>query len=156
MTNTVTTSTEDRRLLAEVHRWARIQGWRAGGWRGYQNAQFEDKATVTVRPNEAGFQVWRKDADALFFTGQPTEYPTATVREAIDILVAIGILPPAFSSAYRLGRSDGAFIANVETNPDRKCAACGATSGLTLLPGNPLTGIANQWLCWGTCKAATR
>ncbi|MCX5119248.1 hypothetical protein OG992_18845 [Micromonospora sp. NBC_00362] len=156
MTPTITTSTEDRRLLAEVSRWAHRNDWRVGGWRGYQNAAFEDGATVAVRVNEAGLQVWRKPADAPHFTGQPTDYPATNVREAVDILAAVGVLPPVFSSAYRQGRSDGAFIANVETNPDRKCGICGATSGLKLLPGNPLTGTKNQWLCWDTCKAATR
>ncbi|MEU7972199.1 hypothetical protein AB0B48_09160 [Micromonospora sp. NPDC049089] len=156
MTSTTTGFTTDRQQLAEVSRWARIQGWRVGGWRGYQNAPFEDQATVTVRVNEAGLQVWRKPAGTPYFTGQPTEYPAATVREAVDILAAVGILPPVFSSAYRMGRSDSAFIANVETNPDRKCGICGATSGLTLIPGNPLTGTTNQWLCHDTCKAMTR
>ncbi|MBM0277228.1 hypothetical protein [Micromonospora tarensis] len=142
---------KDRRLLAEVSRWRKANDWRDSS-RGFQNAPFEDGATVAVRPNEAGFQVWRKPADAPHFTGQPTEYPAESVREAIDMLVALRILPPQFSSAYEAGRSDAAFIANVETRPDRRCRYCGATSGLILVPGNPLTGAGRGHECVDGCK----
>ncbi|MCG5460807.1 hypothetical protein MED01_004233 [Micromonospora sp. MED01] len=114
MTSTTTTSTEDRRLLAEVSRLRRANDWRDSS-RGFQNAPFEDQATVAVRPNEAGFQVWRKPADAPHFTGQPTEYPAESVREAVDLLVALNILPDSFSSAYREGRNQAA--ADVERMP---------------------------------------
>ncbi|MBM0203228.1 hypothetical protein JNW90_08990 [Micromonospora sp. STR1s_5] len=105
MTSTASTPTEDRRLLAEVSRWRKAADWTDSS-RGFQNAPFEDGATVAVRPNEAGFQVWRKPADAPHFTGQPTEYPAESVREAIDLLVALRVLPAHFSSAYQAGQDD--------------------------------------------------
>jgi hypothetical protein len=113
MTDTVTAPTADRKLLADVHRWARTYGWTSAGWRGWQNARYEDQATVAVRTNEAGFQVWRKPADAPHFTGQPTEYPADSVRQAVDLLVALGILPAQLSSAYTAGWHDG-YFADVE------------------------------------------
>ncbi|MET8265972.1 hypothetical protein ABZU92_18495 [Micromonospora arida] len=107
MTNTATTPIEDRRLLAEVSRWRKDNGWTNTdfGW-------VDDLRTVRVRPNEAGFQVWRKDADAPHFTGQPTEYPAESVREAIDMLVALNVLPEGFSSAYKAGWDDCATLTN--------------------------------------------
>lgn len=121
---------------------------------------------VTGRPYGSWEHLWITDLDVVSVEDGRLTYKrngvqrlsaeVSDLREAVDILAAVGVLPPAFSSAYRQGRSDGAFIANVETNPDRKCGICGATSGLKLLPGSPLTGTKNQWLCWDTCKVATR
>ncbi|MGA4726260.1 hypothetical protein ACPB67_02470 [Micromonospora taraxaci] len=156
MTPTASTPTEDRRLLAEVSRWRKGNDWRADDLRGFQNAPFEDAATVAVRPNEAGFQVWRKGADAPHFIGQPIEYPAESVREAVDLLVALDVLPLQFSSAYEAGWDDCAALTNVEVRPDRRCRYCGATSGLILRPGNPLTGAGRGHECIDGCKGGTR
>jgi hypothetical protein len=42
------------------------------------------------------------------------------------------------------------------TNWDRRCQKCGATSGLILLPGNPLTGAGRAHECVDGCKSVTR
>ena len=96
----------DRCLFADISKWAHAAGWRNAGWRGWQNARYEDEATVVVRLNETGFEVWRKNGES-HFTGRPMEYPAATVREAVDLLAALRILPPQFSSAYVVGVAVG-------------------------------------------------
>ena len=37
------------------------------------------------------------------------------------------------------------------TNPDRRCRRCGATTGLRLLPGNPLVLAPREWECADGC-----
>jgi hypothetical protein len=155
--------TTDRQLLAEVSRWARANNWSPAEWRGFKNAAFEDQATIAVRVNEAGFQVWRKTSAAPRFTGQPTDYPASSVRQAVDFLVALRILPVKFSSVYEAGVRAGRLFADTDriaatrpTNPDRRCRTCGATSGLILLPGNPLTGAGRAHECVDGCKSVTR
>jgi hypothetical protein len=128
VTTNVTTPTTgaDRRLLADVHRWARTNGWTPADWRGRQNAPTEDQATIAVRTNEAGFQVWRKTTDAPHFTGQPTDYPADSVRQAVDLLAALNILPAQFSSAYQAGWHDG-YFADVEDETRAEIRAAWST-----------------------------
>ena len=100
--NQQTTETDGRRLLAEVSKWAHANGWTNGEWRGYMNATYWHEATVMVRPHECGFDVFRTDQGGPI-TGRPDEYPATSVREAVDLLVALRILPDRFSSAFRAG-----------------------------------------------------
>lgn len=95
-------ASDDRRLLAEVSKWAHANGWTNGGWRGYMNGRYWHEATVMVRPNETGFDVWRVN-QAGAVAGRPDEYPATSVREAVDLLVALRILPDRFSSAFYAG-----------------------------------------------------
>ena len=94
--------TDDRRLLAEVSKWAHANGWTNGGWRGYMNGRYWHEATIMVRPNETGFDVWRVERGGPV-SGKPMEYPATSIREAVDLLVALRILPDRFSSAFRAG-----------------------------------------------------
>ncbi|MGC1213265.1 MAG: hypothetical protein WA890_18595, partial [Micromonospora sp.] len=87
---------------AEVSKWAHKNGWTNGDWRGYVNARYTDEATIVVRPNETGFEVWRKEP-GQHLTGRPDEYPATSVREAVDLLVALRILPDRFSRAFYAG-----------------------------------------------------
>ncbi|MGK5737237.1 hypothetical protein [Micromonospora sp. URMC 103] len=104
--NTTASTATDRQLLAAVSAWAHENGWTEAGWRGYKNARYEDGATIAVRPNEAGFEVWRKTSDTPHFRGMSADYPATTVREAVNLLVALEILPAEFSAAYEAGVRD--------------------------------------------------
>jgi len=100
------TSTEDRRLLAEVHRWARTNGW-STSWRGWINeANLIDAAVAVMpEPDHSAIRVtWRK-GDGGWHTSR--QFDVIDVREAIDMLVALNILPARFSSAYEAGVIDG-------------------------------------------------
>ncbi|MFI6819763.1 hypothetical protein ACIBJE_02275 [Micromonospora sp. NPDC050187] len=92
------TALTDRQLLVDVRRWARTNGWSLS-WIGWINATYDSDATLAVGWDESGLRVWRKGA-----TGWPirsTDYAVASVRQAVDVLAALGILPPHLSSAYR-------------------------------------------------------
>ena len=89
-----------RVLLAHAHRWARTNGWRRANY-GWINGP-ADKATVNVSwsGSEIGF------AHAI---GQLTVGPcwscstwirVASVVQAVDVLVALGILPAWLSSSW--------------------------------------------------------
>lgn len=76
-------------------------------------------------------------------------------RQVSDLLAAIGVLPQWFASAYHVGRSDGRWIANTETNPDRRCRRCGVRTGLKPV----FSGIAYRldgWECRDGCTEVTR
>lgn len=93
-------SPEDRQLLREVFCWARANGWRA-------EAQSPE------------FHIWRhrdgREVD-VYFDGNGSEMTVETatrrsgvwypmrIAEAVDVLVALGILPQQFSSAFAAGR----------------------------------------------------
>jgi hypothetical protein len=92
----------DRDLLAEVHRWARHTGWtwyEAWGWvsgndldhAAYAVDWDSEARTVTVR---------RNDGNGIY---RPTVYPADTVREALDVLAAYGVVAPKLSTVYRSG-----------------------------------------------------
>lgn len=155
--------TEPRRLLAEVSRWRKANGW-SDSSRGWINEQSVDDAAVAVKPDpdlaNAFTVTWRKGNGGWH---QPDLYMAVDVQQAVEMLVALGILPARFSSAYRAGWLNGYAEAATNnmptplpTNPDRRCRTCGATSGLILLPGNPLTGAGRGHECADGCKAATR
>lgn len=108
----------ERELIAAAAQWAKDNGWTSAGWRGWQNARYEDGATIAVHPNESGFEVWRKDTDTPHFRGMSTDYPADSVRQAVDLLVALGILPAEFSTAYAAGVREyaetlKAFVPNI-------------------------------------------
>ena len=94
-------STEDRDLLAAVHRWARANGW-TPSTRGWINASYEDEATIAVGHDEESVRVWRKGKSGLFPLCS-TDYVVDGVGQAVDVLCVLGILPVEFSSAYWSG-----------------------------------------------------
>ena len=96
---------EHRQLLADVHRWARTNGW---NWRecwGWVNALYASEATLAVDwdTDTRTITVHRANGNAIF---RPTTYPADTVCQAVDVLVAYGVLPAQFSSAYDEGRAE--------------------------------------------------
>ena len=103
---------EHRQLLADVHRWARTNGW---NWRecwGWVNALYASEATLAVDwdTDTRTITVHRANGNAIF---RPTTYPADTVCQAVDVLVAYGVLPVQLSSAYAAGWHDG-YFADVE------------------------------------------
>ena len=104
MNGTVTPST-DRKLLADVHRWARTNGWTWNSAWCWQNATYATEATLAVEWDLDARTVIVRRGDGVVF--RPTTYPADTVREAVDLLVAIGILPARFARAYQAGVTAG-------------------------------------------------
>jgi hypothetical protein len=92
----------DRLLLRSVLSWARASGWR--GWKpanGYQWNRVDSNDEVW----------WYYDADdrdawTLVTNVVPAEACVTSVAQAVDVLVALGILPSELSSHYRAGAND--------------------------------------------------
>ena len=107
MTRIVSTPTEDRRLLAEVSRWRKANGW-SDSSRGWINEQSVEDAAVAVKPEPDGGEAftvaWRKGNGGWH---EPDRYIAVDAQQAVDFLVALGILPARFSSAYEAGVIDG-------------------------------------------------
>ncbi|HLU44564.1 MAG TPA: hypothetical protein VKZ67_06030 [Natronosporangium sp.] len=96
----------DRRHLAEVLRHARHLGWRPpprmeGGWRNpVTGATVElDRRIITDTTVIQELVVRRHWGD------QATWIPVRSVREAVDVLAALSILPPDMSSAWVAGHT---------------------------------------------------
>lgn len=102
---------EERQLLAAVHRWARRKagywpvwerGLLPGMWHTHpRGAQWIDVAFGPANDEELTVEIKssRYGEQLLDETVRPR-----TVREAVDLLVAWGILPVTFSSAYAAGQ----------------------------------------------------
>lgn len=101
--NGTATPTSDRQLLAEVHRWARTNGWTWNDVWGWINAPYASDATLTVEWDDNGV-ITVRTGPVVF---RPTRYPVDTVRQAVDLLVTLDILPAKFASAYRAGVKAG-------------------------------------------------
>lgn len=88
---------EERRLLAKTLAWARRSGYEKA--REYEGGQFcgyswkEPFAKVVFDPA----------ADMTIYYGRSAFSPES-VREAVDVLVALGVLPVEMSSAFDAGR----------------------------------------------------
>lgn len=86
----------ERALLREVFRWARQVGVRLDGgmrWDGPPPRCWG----VDYWHGQEYLLVWRASKN----TGK--EYFVTSVAEAVDVLVALGILPARFSTAYAAG-----------------------------------------------------
>ncbi|SRR6266704_2010571 len=113
---------KDRRLLAEVLRWARTQGWRPV-YRGSQRpADWHWTNVHRPRPlplaREAR-QVYVDRSGTLFVRApssdgcgwtEPHRLVAESVTQAVDVLAALRILPVAFSSAFRSGQALGLYV----------------------------------------------
>ncbi|WP_346536991.1 hypothetical protein [Micromonospora sp. DPT] len=97
----------DRQLLADVHRWARTNGWNWHECWGWVNAPYASEATLAVEWDDAGVLTIRR-GPVVF---RPTRYDVDSVRQAIDMLVALDILPAHLSSQYQAGANDGRAFA---------------------------------------------
>lgn len=102
-----------RALLVEVRRWARANRWWLG-WSGWHSA---DGSTVVD---------WTDDRDEITVRrGGATlglDYPVASVREAVDILCVLGVLPARFSSAHRTAQADLDRVTRERDSLARRCA----------------------------------
>lgn len=92
-----------------------------------------------------------KRRQATLLTAREVE----TARQVADLLAAVGVLPLWFASAYQVGREDGGWIADVVSNPDRRCRRCGVRTGLKML----FSGIGygtREWECRDGCAEVPR
>lgn len=100
------TEPTERQMLVSVRRWAIANGWHLL-WSGWANASFLDDATVLVEWDSEELIVRRRDKAGYPWAmglapDRRDRYPVTSVRQAVDILCALWILPPSFSSAYRV------------------------------------------------------
>jgi hypothetical protein len=103
-------SRSERHLLAAVHRWARLNGWRRGKFGWVNGADDEATINVTWSTTPLGWSAGEigiaRNADRLSMGGPVWSCTTwiriASAVQAVDVLVALGILPPMWSSAYAL------------------------------------------------------
>lgn len=92
---------DDALLALKAMRWALANGWRVQGrdmtidgytrWTAWEH---DDKADVTLT-------YYRHDGHMQY---DLCDVPLLSVREAVDVLVALGLLPIEFSSAWAAGR----------------------------------------------------
>lgn len=101
-------SPEERELLLALFRWARAEGrmeW--GRWAhrwSRQTGPREQWLGVDYDPEDGKYlSLYRGRENAR-------DYWVASVVEAVDVLAALGIVPPRFSSAYRAG-----WVARMDT-----------------------------------------
>lgn len=105
---------EDLTLLREVISWARAEGWRSRDrWPGDLVVTWSIGPDVELgvpgryvgacAPDDADRcepdQVWQ-----IFTERRDTQVYVNTVREAVDVLAALGVLPARFSCAYTAGQ----------------------------------------------------
>lgn len=87
-----------------------IRRMHADGWtyeRSLARYHRPDGTAIVEVVAEGAVKVWRRPvADGSPF-GKPDEYPVDTVRQAVDVLAALGILPADLSSAYAAGVAAG-------------------------------------------------
>ena len=111
---------KDRRLLHEVARWAHTQGWRRlryphrwnGADRGWTDAPADwryapEEGANVVTATRSLLSVHRPGWDA------PAVVPVTSVIHAVDVLVALRILPAPFSSAFRSGQTFATYLGKV-------------------------------------------
>ncbi|MEU8264434.1 hypothetical protein AB0C02_27910 [Micromonospora sp. NPDC048999] len=94
----------DRQLLADVRRWARANGWSLS-WGGWVNHRYDSDADIAVDWDDVELRIKRKETypggTGRYWPSRFTDYPVTSVVQAVDILVALDVLPHRFSSAYR-------------------------------------------------------
>lgn len=111
---------EEIALVREVVKWRRNHGvlffkWRRGVAFG---VLAEWKKTVDGRQRNVSveFDPPRIVATEDYYHGAFRALPVGTVTEAVDVLVALGYLPPRFSTAYRKGWDASMLWHNVDPN----------------------------------------
>ena len=98
---------EHRHLIADVHRWARTNGWNWHECWGWVNARYASNVTLGIDWDSDNSTVTVRAGQVLL---RPTTYPVGSVRQAVDLLVALDILPVQFSSAYEAGLHDAICV----------------------------------------------
>lgn len=89
----------DRQLLVDVRRWAIANGWHWHRTYGWINAPIYQGWTVAVEVLDGQVAVSRQSADQM--RGHTDYHRVDSVRQGVDILCALDVLPARFSSAYR-------------------------------------------------------
>lgn len=110
-------STDDIALLRSVLAWGRANGWQPGtDGTEREWSRWDDDGPVPVvslfRPNygDNGEDNFGDLGMRVHFFGKPSRnvsVPGTTVREAVDVLAALGVIPARFSSAYQAGHAEG-------------------------------------------------
>lgn len=90
-----------RLVLAAAHRWARTTGWQRT-YRGWRN---NDRG-LGVAWDHDEVSVWRRHPRLDRWPSWPVTYRVFTVRQAIDVLCAVDVLPNHLSSAYKAGQQE--------------------------------------------------
>lgn len=88
-------SRSPRHLMAAIRRWARSAGWRPT-FNGWENPD----QTVAIDPRDSEVRVCTREPGRGLWGMRYIQ--AASVREAVDLLVVYGYLPPLWSSAYAL------------------------------------------------------
>lgn len=101
-------ATTDRALIVDAHRWARYHGWVPYGRHGWT-----DPAGITTNGRAGTAVTWDEDSITVYrrrseWAWDERTYRVASVREAVDILVAVDVLPAQMSSAYRTAQAERA------------------------------------------------
>lgn len=107
----------DRQLLREVFRWSRANGWRPVQTQ-YVDRQWSTEAerapvVCAIRPNygDNGEDNFGPIEVRIYFFPSGgyrcVQLQKTSTREAVDVLVALGILPAHFSSVWDVARVNG-------------------------------------------------
>lgn len=98
---------EERELLAAVHRWARTNGWTPHRL-GWANAELPADATLAIRHDAGmyGLAIYHREPGGVWPTSG-TYWPVDSVRQAVDVLCALGVLPAWLSSQWHAGLTAG-------------------------------------------------
>jgi hypothetical protein len=116
----------ERQLLREVIAWARAHGWE----HGYIKPSDEHVWVHTPRHGQTrcnvqlGWSEDTRDKRTLDIDWGESLIEVDTIREAVDVLVALGVLPAEHSTAYTAGVSEGLGMAEAleEDVIDRRVA----------------------------------
>lgn len=108
---------DERCLLAVINRWRRSGLPAVPPHRGYEPPDRSARVDLPTWDDRFGrfdgdleIRVWRPDHLGRWPT-YATEYRVRTVGEGVDVLCALGILPPRFSSAFSDGVLAGGVVA---------------------------------------------
>lgn len=98
---------DDRTLLRDAIRWGRANGWRydGGGIEKTWEREKDGYVVVGVELADCHHEGCDHDADLnIIDNGVQTSTTASSVQRALDVLVALGVLPARFSSAYAAGQ----------------------------------------------------
>lgn len=107
-----TDQTAARALLRTVLTWARANGWRPRyRWQGDVTITWSRGPDAEIGVPGEYVGVHLPDPDNIedirhwLFDHHGRQIPVTSVREAVDVLAALGVLPAALSSMYAAGRA---------------------------------------------------
>lgn len=105
----------ERTLLLAVFRWARAEG-------GLEWGRWAHRWARQTGPREQWLGVDYDPADGEYLSiyrgrGNAKEYWVSNAAEAVDVLVALGILPHRFSTSYRAGYEATRWADGIAASP---------------------------------------